>query len=117
MAELVVRLKHPHRALRPNGRAHWAVKARAVKAARMTAWCQVKNALAMGCDVGCPSRYELVWFYKGAVPDADNCLAACKAYLDGCCDALGVDDRVLECAGIVRVHDLERAGCIELYFA
>jgi crossover junction endodeoxyribonuclease RusA len=26
-------------------------------------------------------------------PDADNCVASCKAYLDGIADAMRVDDR------------------------
>lgn len=63
-----------------------------------------------------PTHYRVIWFYKGNKPDADNCLARCKAYLDGACKALGIDDRTLDCAGIDRVHDLERAGQVEIVF-
>lgn len=134
MSVLSVVLRHPVQALRPNGRVHWAVKATAVRRARATARLLVLKALGEG---GCPAssdlvqgrstprlrasetpalRYEVRWFYKGACPDADNCLASCKAYLDGCADALGVDDRTLECAGIHRVHDKVKAGTVEIVF-
>lgn len=63
-----------------------------------------------------PTHYRVIWFYKGNKPDADNCLARCKAYLDGACKALGIDDRTLDCAGIDRVHDLTRAGQVEIVF-
>ncbi|UQT43592.1 hypothetical protein M5E88_13090 [Akkermansia muciniphila] len=63
-----------------------------------------------------PTHYRVVWFFKGPKPDADNCLARCKAYLDGACKALGIDDRTLDCAGIDRVHDLTRAGKVEIVF-
>ena len=63
-----------------------------------------------------PTHYRVVWFYKGNKPDADNCLARCKAYLDGACKAMGIDDRTLDCAGIDRIHDLGRAGQVEIVF-
>ena len=47
---------------------------------------------------------------------ADNCLARCKAYLDGACKAMGIDDRTLDCAGIDRVHDLAKAGQVKIVF-
>lgn len=113
---LTVFLPHPPAALRPNGRVHWAAKACAVKNARMLARC-VTLAQRSPSGLGfVPLSYTLVWFYKGSAPDADNCLAACKAYLDGCCDALGIDDRSLECSGITRVHDNRHAGSVVLTF-
>lgn len=63
-----------------------------------------------------PTHYRVIWYFKGPRPDADNCLACCKAYLDGACKALGIDDRTLDCAGIDRVHDLARAGQVEIVF-
>ena len=44
------------------------------------------------------------------------CMARCKANLDGACKAMGIDDRTLDCAGIDRVHDLDRAGQVEIVF-
>lgn len=115
MSALSVVLRHPVQALRPNGRVHWAVKARAVRRARQKALVLTLAERSRG-EVFRPVRYTVTWFYKGACPDADNCLASCKAYLDGCADALGVDDRTLECSGITRVHDKGRAGTVEIVF-
>lgn len=64
-----------------------------------------------------PIRYDVTWFYWGGTgPDADNALASCKAYLDGCADALGVNDRVLDCAGIHRVKDRQQDGTVLIRF-
>ena len=113
---LDITLPHPHRALRPNGRAHWAMKARKTKEARFRAWLMVHNAVWDADALLEPRFYTLTWYYKGALPDADNCLASCKAYLDGAAAAFGVDDRSWECAGITRVHDKTRAGELVLEF-
>lgn len=114
---LSVCLPHPVRELRPNGRAHWAAKARAVRAARTLArQMALAQVLRLRQERFLPRCYALVWYYKGIAPDADNCLACCKAYLDGCCDTFGADDRSLECAGIHRVHDKELAGYVRLVF-
>lgn len=123
VSEVAVVLEHPVRVLRPNGHGqggHWAVKARAVKRARFLArWVMLARLreLPPGArEEFAPVWYGVTWFYKGVAPDADNCLAACKAYLDGCADALGVDDRVLECSGVRRVHDAKLAGKVEIRF-
>lgn len=119
---LKVAMRHPAHALRPNGRAHWAVRARAVREARgrarLVMVCRLRE-LQEACllpEGWSPDRYVVRWFYKGRQPDADNCLAACKAYLDGCADALGLDDSALECACIERVRDFENTGTVELLF-
>ncbi|MBR4310735.1 MAG: hypothetical protein IKT79_06880 [Akkermansia sp.] len=120
MNEVVITLSHPVRALHPNGRAHWAVKYRAAKNARHTAAVFMRCAmheLGLKRGVWVPQRYRVEWCYKGSRPDADNVLASCKAYLDGCADALGIDDRQLECAGIERVHDKRLAGLVMLVFS
>lgn len=106
IVKLVVALEHPAAELRPNGRAHWATRAREVKRARRIA--KLKALASLKCERpadGAVVRYSIAWFFKGAMPDADNCLASCKAYLDGVADALKVDDRVMECTGIKRVRD------------
>ena len=123
IVKLVVALAHPGKALRPNGRAHWATKQRAVREARGRARLLMlrskRDAEAMCMlPVGWrPSRYDVTWFFWGGTgPDADNALASCKAYLDGCADALGVNDRVLDCAGIYRVKDREQDGTVLIRF-
>ena len=85
------------RALSPNSRTHWAVKATAVKAARhqgaIAAMMAGYNKQTFAAHDG---RIH-IWidFYAKTknYPDADNCLSACKAYLDGIADALGVNDK------------------------
>lgn len=106
---LTITLPHPAAALRPNGRAHWAVKAVAAKKARSLA---LHTTLSRMCDRPAwymrhkPHAYTLRWYYwRGVAPDADNVLASCKAYLDGCCDAIIVNDRDLTCCGIERLKD------------
>lgn len=82
-------LPWPYPALWPNGRFHWAAKAKATKAYRFTAKC-----LALGADVS-PIRVTFCPKSRGPKPDMDNCIAACKALQDGLADALRVNDRDL----------------------
>lgn len=84
-------------ALRPNARVHWSAKAKAAKVARSYA-CRV--AAVAGYDQRTFAGYDgriHVWidFYAKTrnYPDHDNALSACKAYLDGIADALGVNDK------------------------
>ena len=134
---LTVALARPGRVLSPNSRSHWAAKQRVVREARGRARLLMLRALARLRETGepgpatprrlasetpasrsfVPTHYDVTWYYWGGTgPDADNALASCKAYLDGCCDALGVNDRVLDCAGIHRVKDREQEGTVLLRF-
>lgn len=83
-------------ALSPNARTHWAKKAAAVKSARTIAYLRTREAgFGKHTFAGYDGRID-VWidFYAKTrrYPDGDNALAACKAYLDGIADALGVND-------------------------
>lgn len=94
----VLQLPWPDRRLSPNARVHWAVKAKAVKAARggaaigTTASGILRSAMMpviklMGAEIN----------YTFCPPDArrrdlDNLIACTKAYTDGIASALGVDD-------------------------
>lgn len=89
-------LPFPAKALWPNGRAHWAVKSKAVKAHR--------NMSCVGALVGGAQRLKGDRFAialtvhpktRNAI-DRDNCIAASKAYLDGIADAMGVDDQCFD---------------------
>ena len=120
---LTVALSRPGRVLSPNSRSHWAAKQRVVREARGRARLLMLKAKQDAEDMGLlpdgwkPDRYDLTWFYWGGTgPDADNALASCKAYLDGCADALGVNDRVLTCVGIHRVKDRGQEGTVLLRF-
>lgn len=108
-AYLTISLPHPPEQVRPNGRAHWAAKAAAVKRARRLAMLETLGRMSehtAWCLTHKPTSYTVRWYYwHGVEPDADNALAACKAYLDGCCDALQINDRDLACCGIERVKE------------
>ena len=94
-------LPFPAKALWPNGRAHWAEKARAAKTHRAWAW---TAAWAAGASVSHPEArvsIAVTVHPKTRHPiDRDNCVAALKSYLDGIADALGVDDRLFNTPSI-----------------
>ena len=86
-------LPYPHKALFPNGRAHWAVKARETKKHR--AWACNAMRATKGIYTGDTRiKVALTVFCKprGPRPDMDGCVSAMKAYQDGIADALGIDD-------------------------
>lgn len=88
-----IQLPWPDKALSPNGRAHWAQKARAVKAARREAW--ITTLAAMDGRTVSWQAVDLHWIFRpktATAPDEDNIEAASKAYRDGIADALGIDD-------------------------
>ena len=111
---LVITLPHPAIRLGANGSrgtSHGAVfllnKLR--QEARATARAACEEALqSRGISSYKPAAYFVEWRYWGTVkPDVDNVVARLKSYLDGCAEALGLDDRHLELAGVSRQH----AGC------
>lgn len=80
------------KALSPNARVHWSVKAKAKKWLR-TAW--AVEALAQDLGPSTAKRLELhvVFMQRDRRPrDLDNLLASAKAGLDGLADVLKVDD-------------------------
>jgi len=105
-----VTLPWPHRALSPNARVHWAVRARVVREARKVAWVRTREALSgrdvtgrhpllhRGQEEPQPPRElpVLLILYPPARRrrrrDVDNAVAACKAYIDGMAEACGIND-------------------------
>lgn len=99
-----IELPWPDRALWPNSyRPHWAVKAKATKAARDMAWGFTLEQLKGRQR---PSNAaHLIWeFYPKTkrVPDRTNCIISTKAWEDGIADALGVNDRFFEATYLMR---------------
>jgi crossover junction endodeoxyribonuclease RusA len=89
----VIVLPFPHKALWPNGRAHWAIKAREAKKLRQeAAWATKAASLRIG-DSPIPLHITCHPKAKGPAPDRDNIIAAAKAAVDGIADALGINDR------------------------
>lgn len=102
-----IALPHPHVSLSPNnGRQGWQSvshhRKKARELARLTTEEVHKLATIINPDE--PLRYttyEIWWNYYGTqLPDDDNIIARCKSYKDGICDALEMDDRNLQCAGV-----------------
>lgn len=86
-------LPWPDRALHPNVRCHWSVKAKAAKAARMAGfvlareagWRDVRLVGEIHVHIeGYPADHRR--------RDADGLLSSMKPALDGIADSLGIDD-------------------------
>lgn len=90
-----ITLPWPDSRLAPNARGHWYVKAQAVRKARDTAQILALGATVVGTEqLGRCRRVKLVFHPPDRRQrDIDNLIASCKAYLDGVCTALGIDDR------------------------
>lgn len=94
-------LPFPAKALWPNGRPHWADKARAVKSHRAYAWTAAKAAGVTKADPDYRVFVAVTVHPKTRHPiDRDNCVASLKSYIDGLADALGVDDRTFDTPAI-----------------
>lgn len=120
----IISLPHGNKVLSPNASVPKTAKGvfamarrkqKAKRTARTLAWAVTLEALA-GRKVK-PNRYMFRWYYKyGEPPDDDNVVARCKAYLDGACLAMGINDRDLRLMGVERVKDLVRFREVELVF-
>ena len=87
-------LPFPHKALWPNGRAHYMAKAREVKKHREWAFtAALKHIRRHGIPADRPVvlRYIITPKTRHAI-DIDNIVAAMKSYQDGIAQALGIDD-------------------------
>ena len=96
---MILQLPYPHKAIWPNGRAHWASKAAQTKLHRKWAWAATKAALPFdfkhdGSRIAV--RLTVSAKAKGPLPDKDNALSSCKAYFDGIAEALGVNDSLFD---------------------
>ncbi len=94
---MLIELPFPDKVLWPNGR----TRNHRFKAARVRLhreWAQIATrTVAPPCFAHngeqIPVSIEVCPQGRGQAPDADNCIAAAKAYLDGIADALKVNDR------------------------
>lgn len=86
-------LPYPDKILWPNGRGHWAAKAKAFKLHKSFAWAAIK-AIGGSYDGG-RVDWSVTFHPKSRHPvDDDNARASLKAYQDGFALALGIDDRM-----------------------
>ena len=105
---MTVALPYPHKALWPNGRAHWGEKSRETKKHKTWAYNAMRAASLCIADSPIPVHITVHPKRTGPAPDRDNCVAASKAYLDGIADYLCVNDRHFA-APTVTISD-ERTG-------
>lgn len=99
--ELFVVLPFPNRLLFPNSRPNRFAKARHVKTHRWWARLAVQEQITGPVKPHGKIRYYLDYTPKtNQHRDEDNIIAACKAYLDGIADALGVNDRLFTIGGV-----------------
>lgn len=95
---MIVSCPYPAKALWPNGRPHWATKAREVKKHR--GWAryaalealQSQNMIWLG-EGPIPVAIRVHGKPKGPLPDKDGVVGAAKSLIDGISDALGINDR------------------------
>ena len=115
---LIVWLPEPDRALSPNARVFWARRHRAASAASMVACVLMRGALRRWRAVGVRmSGYRIVLYPRSARRrDVDNCVASCKAYLDGCARALCQDDCEWRLFGACVRRSERRRGVVAIVF-
>lgn len=108
---MIVMLPWPPAALSPNSRAHWAKKAKAVKAYRRD--CGYATVGAKGrAGISGPASLSVTFRPPNARPrDMDNLLASIKSGIDGICDALAINDRQFGQITVLRGEPI-RGGCV-----
>jgi crossover junction endodeoxyribonuclease RusA len=98
----VIELPYPSPLLWPNARGHFMAKHRQTAKARLDAFMLMNGYLDGNRQFSAPVRicYTVHPKTKRA-PDLDNCVAAMKAYQDGICGALKIDDATLDTPRII----------------
>ena len=91
---LIITLPVPSIKVSPNGRGQRRTKHRHTKRYRALAVLMTKQALNGG-PAPRPVAYSLSYHWSTPRRDDDNAIASAKAYMDGICVALGIDDRTL----------------------
>ncbi len=122
MKILKITMPHPSDVLSPNqglGNRYAVNAARkaAKEAARVKMLCELTTARAGDPDSRLKAeKLVIIWYHKGRGHDIDNAVAMCKAYVDGACKALGVDDGRFGILDARKVKSPNRAGEVDLVF-
>jgi len=109
-----ITLPWPDARLSPNSRTNWHIKAKLVASHR-----EYARLMAYGCPEfphGQPFSLCL-YFYPPdrRHRDLDNCYSMCKAYQDGICDALGINDSAIQWVEL-RFCRVQSAGQVKFIF-
>lgn len=112
----MIELPYPPNGCWPNRavRMHWRTKGADKKRARADATWTMKGYIASlrGETGKAPGRLCFTVHPKTRrAPDRDNCVAAMKAYQDGICDALGIDDATLDTPKII-IGEPRKGGAV-----
>jgi hypothetical protein len=98
MTSISITIPLPPRCLSPNGRVHWAKKAKATKEHRTSSFYDAREALNGRTPPGWlkASLRVVAYFPNRRMPDPTNFMASLKAAEDGIADAgIIVNDRAL----------------------
>lgn len=125
--KITIKFPHPDRALSLNSQVPLNARAAVVcnrkrvalkGATRRAAYLEALKVMNYMPQRNFPAKkLDVIWFYKGRMPDVDNVVARLKPLIDGCCDAFCIDDRELELGGVRRMHTLgEDALTVALTF-
>ena len=112
-----IELPWPQRVLFPNARPHWAVKSKKVKVHRN--WARIVTMNEVKAPIHPKGRIGYTIDFTPPINrkrDEDGILSACKSYLDGVADALGVNDTLFTIKGM-QGHPAQAPGAIKLTFS
>lgn len=99
--------EHPSKYLKPNGgHYHYGAIHAARKKARLEALDKAMQFIADTQEFPTPTTYRIIWNHFGTIqPDDDNVVASIKAYKDGACQALRINDKDLRLRGVDFIRD------------
>lgn len=103
---LSIILRIPPIEISPNGTGHWRTIAKLKKTAKSTA--KLMTLGTVGTARPQPVGYSLAYHWPSTRRDDDNAIASCKAYLDGICEALAINDANLR---FQRLHHHANRAC------
>jgi crossover junction endodeoxyribonuclease RusA len=90
---MIITFDWPVRALSPNARVHWAVKAKSAKIYREYCYVQARKQMVADKAYTFGTHLDIKFYPKTRRHyDLDNALASCKQMLDGIAQAMGIDD-------------------------
>ena len=98
----VVLLPHPSVNLSPNGRPHWAAKAKEADEVKRRTYAYLERMDYMASAD--PRNYKVLWMYKGVEPDDDNIICRVKYVRDAIAEYYGINDRTMRVAGVETVN-------------
>lgn len=119
---ITISLPMPARAITPNaqrGQSRWGAiaKSRIIKDHRQTAMMAIREAMRCKPHCGQFKGYSYQHFFETmSFRDTDNANGGAKAYMDGSCDYLGVNDNIMEMVKVSTRQKDQNCPRIEITF-